>query len=220
METAIPLALWYLAFIFALTVHEWAHAWTANKCGDPTARLMGRMTLNPFPHIDPVGTVIIPLLGGFLGGMSLFGWGKPVPVNPSNLRGGSRDDVLVSLAGPFSNIVTAVVTLLLIKLMIVAKINCLGDVFPQFLFNLTMVSVSLAFFNILPIPPLDGSHVLRHLLPHNGRRLFDQLAQHGWILLLLFINVPWLYKPYFTLVWNLVDAVFMRFLGFGLKGGN
>jgi len=194
----------YFILIFIITVHEWAHAWTANKCGDPTARLMGRMTWNPIPHLDIFGTVLIPLVMIFFSpGIALLGWGKPVPVNPNNFRRLSRDDVLVSLAGPVSNIVITVAALLLIRLALLTGSE-MGTMAAQvILFPLAMISLFLGVFNLLPIPPLDGSHLLRPFLGFNGRQLYDRFAQYGFFILLVIINIGIL-----TPVFRFVEVVF------------
>lgn len=182
--------IWYILLVFVITVHEWAHAWAADRCGDPTARLMGRMTWNPLPHMDMFGTVLIPLIMLFipLSGISLIGWGKPVPVNPRNFRHYSFDDVLVSLAGPISNIIMTLTALLLIRIAVLS-----GTDFGHLAVNLilqpmALMAFFLAFFNLLPIPPLDGSHLVRSMLGYQGRQLFDRISQYGFIILLVLIN--------------------------------
>jgi Zn-dependent protease len=144
-----------------LTFHEYGHAWTAWKCGDDTARLQGRVSLNPVVHIDPIGTVALPLLMIFLpgAGQFLIGWAKPVPVNHSNLNKPNRDDILVTLAGPGMNV------LLAIFLMAGAKLGLLIHSGPltEYFVAAAYLSLILCFFNLIPIPPLDGSHVLRVL---------------------------------------------------------
>ena len=186
----------YISLLFIISVHEWAHAWTANKCGDPTAKFLGRMTWNPLAHIDMIGTVIIPLIGIFgpllAGGLpiALVGWGKPVPVNPNNYRNHVRDDVLVSLAGPASNIVLTIAVLLLVKILSYSNIEVFGLLMGHVLLPMAQLSFFLAFFNLIPFPPLDGSHLLRPLLGYQGRQILDQLSAHGFIIILIFINTP------------------------------
>jgi len=186
----------YIILLFVISVHEWAHAWTANKCGDPTARLLGRMTWNPIAHISMVGTVIIPLIG-ILGpalGMGLpfaiVGWGKPVPVNPNNYGNYVRDDVLVSLAGPLSNIVITIVALIIVKILTFMHGELVMLIIRDILFPLAQLSFFLAFFNLIPFPPLDGSHILRPLLTYNGRKILDKMSAYGFIILIIFINTP------------------------------
>jgi len=189
-------AITYISLVFVISVHEWAHAWTADKCGDPTARFLGRMTWNPLPHLDMIGTVIIPLIGIlgplFAGGLpiALIGWGKPVPVNPNNFRNYVRDDVLVSAAGPVSNVVITVVALVIIRVLMLTNIEVVHLAAFKVLYPLAHLSLFLAFFNLIPIPPLDGSHLIRPLLSFNARQVFDKMAAYGFILILVFVNLP------------------------------
>jgi len=183
--------LQYLILVFAITVHEWAHAWSANRCGDPTARHLGRMTLNPIAHMDLIGTVLLPLFSIFMpGGVALLGWGKPVPVVPANFHKPTRDDVLVSLAGPLSNLVTTVVALGLIRVLLLVPGELANNGIVYFLYPLAGLSFFLAFFNLLPMPPLDGSHLLRAALNYEGRQVFDRIAGFGFVILIVLINTP------------------------------
>jgi len=211
--TLLSLAVNYMIIVLIITVHEWAHAWMANRCGDPTARYLGRMTLNPLPHLDILGTVILPLLmiSGALGGVGILGWGKPVPVNPSNFNHYRRDDILVSMAGPVSNIIMTLLALALLRF-----VGMVPSVYGEtartlFLEPLARISFMLAFFNLLPVPPLDGSHVLRHMLGWHAQQFYDRLGQYGFILLLVFINTP-LSDWYFNIV-GYVYAVFAVVIG-------
>src|SRR3989338_1902067 len=148
---------WLLAIFYGITVHEFAHAWAAVSQGDDTPRLAGRLTLNPLAHVDLFGLLMLVFVG--------FGWGKPVPVNPYNLKHGKKSDNLVSLAGIGFNLISIIVFGLLFK----GVVNYLDlgpdNLLVNFLFMLMMVNLVLAVFNIIPIPPLDGSHVLFNLLP-------------------------------------------------------
>lgn len=150
--------IFYIELVVLLIFHEFAHAWVAHKCGDDTARLQGRLSLNPVVHIDPIGTVLFPLLMIFspLGGY-LIGWAKPVPVNLANLRFPLRDDVLIALAGPAMNLLLAVV---LVGFARIAALFGASEV-TLVLLDSASLSLLLCFFNLIPIPPLDGSHVLR-----------------------------------------------------------
>lgn len=192
--------IWYFLLVFIITVHEWAHAWSANKCGDPTARLMGRMTWNPLPHMDIIGTVAIPLLMLIMpGGISLIGWGKPVPVNPNNFRHHTRDDVIVSFAGPASNFIMTLTALLLMRIALISNTE-FGVHAAQFILHpLAMMSFFLGFFNLIPLPPLDGSHLLRPLLGFKARQVFDQISRYSFIILLVMINLNVL-DPFFKIV--------------------
>ncbi len=183
--------LQYLILVFAVTVHEWAHAWSANRCGDPTARHLGRMTLNPIAHMDLIGTVLLPLFSIFMpGSVALLGWGKPVPVMPGNFRHPTRDDVLVSLAGPLSNVVTTVAALALIRVLLLVPGELANNSIVYFLYPLAGLSFFLAFFNLLPMPPLDGSHLLRAALSYEARQVFDRIAGFGFVILIVLINTP------------------------------
>jgi len=185
----------YLGLIVLLTFHEFAHAWTAEKCGDDTARLQGRCSLNPGVHIDPIGTVLLPLMMIFLplfagnGGatMSRFmiGWAKPVPVNPYNLRNPRLDDILVSMAGPAMNLVLA------IALVALARVGVALNLHDVTILCLRMASLSLllCFFNLIPIPPLDGSHVLRNL-SGMSYDTYWQFSRFGFIAVIIVLQIP------------------------------
>jgi Zn-dependent protease len=186
-----------VAFVFAISVHESAHAWMANLRGDPTARMLGRITLNPIKHIDPVGTVLLPLVAA-LTGLRLLGWAKPTPVNPRNFRNPVLDDVLTSVVGPVSNIAvasSATALLLMIKLTSSAGRAAVYDPLRTqsplgalcvLLFEFVEINVLLAVFNLIPIPPLDGSHVLRHFLPESVRQVYDMAGLIGLVALIYF----------------------------------
>jgi Zn-dependent protease len=187
-----------IVFVFAISVHEAAHAWMANLCGDPTARMLGRITLNPIKHIDPVGTILLPLVAKITG-LTVLGWGKPTPVDPRNFRHHVRDDILTSVVGPISNLAVATVAVLVLGL--IKKVSPLGEqiIFGEapesssflvplclLLYEAMVINVVLAVFNLIPVPPLDGSHVLRHFLPPQALRVYDTVGMFG-----LFILVFW-----------------------------
>lgn len=187
-STAIINALiQYLGLVVLLTFHEYGHAWMASKCGDDTARDQGRCSLNPLVHLDPIGTVLLPLLMLFLPGAGRFlvGWAKPVPVNAANLRNPRLDDILVSLAGPWMNL------LLAIALMGLARLGV--AVHSESLFELgamtAQLSLLLCFFNLIPIPPLDGSHVVRSLVGISYETYW-QFARYGFIAVILVLQIP------------------------------
>lgn len=171
-----PLAFALLAgsLVLCLTIHEFAHAITADRLGDPTPRMQGRVTLNPLSHLDPVGTLALLLLG--------FGWGKPVMFDPYNLQNPRRDTVLIALAGPASNIILAFV------LMVISAIAGIDSIVLQFLISINII---LAAFNLIPIHPLDGGKILSGLLPPALAEEYDDILYHygTWILLLLVF--PW-----------------------------
>jgi Zn-dependent protease len=162
-----------VGLVLAISVHEFAHAWTADHLGDPTPRSLDRVTLNPLAHLDPIGTLMILFIG--------FGWGKPVTFDPYNLENPKKDTLLISLAGPVSNI-------------ILASILSVGIVFVPFLsqalVQIIFLNVMLAIFNLVPIAPLDGSKILSGLLPHRQAIEYDQLMRRYGTLILLFLIIP------------------------------
>lgn len=168
------------AILFALTVHEYFHAWTALRFGDPTARDMGRLTLNPMAHLSLMGTLMM-FLSGFR-----FGWAKPVPVNPMNLNNPRVAEVWISAAGPLSNLGLAFIFGSLFRLTVFLEFN-MPDGAYMFLFFSVMINVSLAFFNLIPLFPLDGSHILRNLMPHEYSHHFDKLEQFAPFILIFLI---------------------------------
>lgn len=196
-----------IVFLFAISFHESAHAWMANRCGDPTARMLGRISLNPLRHIDPFGTVILPLIALYYH-IPALGWAKPTPVDPRNFRHQVRDDILTAVVGPISNFVVAggalffLIAIGLTSHLGAGIINIIPSVFPGRLevlanqtnsllmpisllaYELMLINIVLAVFNLIPVPPLDGSHVLRHFLPDQVRRAYDTV---GWIGLIALI---------------------------------
>jgi Zn-dependent protease len=220
-----------VAFIFAISVHESAHAWMANLRGDPTARMLGRITLNPIKHIDPVGTVLLPLIAAFTG-FPMLGWAKPTPVNPRNFQNPVLDDILTAVVGPISNF--AVVSLATIVLAVIALISQLGRqiihllplAYPNhidmlasqttsvlmpitlFIYEVGIINIVLGVFNLIPVPPLDGSHVLRHFLPGPAQSVYDTV---GWLglMALVFLGGGILGRLIFPFI-NVFDAVVVR----------
>ena len=172
LSIAIPLGI----VLLALTIHEAAHAWTADKLGDPTARLLGRVSLNPIVHIDPIGTILLPLLAAF-SGLPIIGWAKPVPVNIGRLRQPRRDFMVVAAAGPISNLLQAVVAALVVHLLLP------GGILPDVLRAAVTINIFLALFNLIPVPPLDGGNVLAGLLPNSAANLFVRMQPFGFLIL-------------------------------------
>jgi Zn-dependent protease len=191
-SSAIVIAVFtFILLLFSLSVHESAHAWTASRLGDQTARMLGRVSLNPMDHVDPIGTLLLPaimifgpLFGFNMFGGFLFGWAKPVPIISRNFRNFKRDDMLVSLAGPASNLMLAFIAFLGFAVVLFSEGHLPEGVSPsstqqslELLCNLAMqLNLTLCIFNLLPIPPLDGSHVLRNILPYGAVRVFDQIS--------------------------------------------
>jgi Zn-dependent protease len=193
-----------IAFLFAISVHESSHAWMANLRGDPTARMLGRISLNPIRHIDPVGTLLLPAVA-MLFHVPVLGWAKPTPVDPRNFKNPMLDDILTAVVGPISNFVVAscaVLILVFVKFAspmgreIVFGIlqgSSFADTdsflvpFCKLMFEFMLINVVLGVFNLIPVPPLDGSHVLRHLLPAGMLRAYDMVGTYG-LLILVFLG--------------------------------
>jgi len=213
--------IFFVGFLFvipALTMHEYAHAWMANRLGDPTARMMGRLSMNPLRHIDPIGTVAMPI--GllvisvlFTGIPFTFGWAKPVPFNPRYLKDPKRDTALVGLAGPAVNVLLAAISgfvLMLMRVIDSSLVFVFSQSQPGMVVALTPIAMMigffcyinliLCFFNLLPIPPFDGSRVVQKFLTGNARHVYGQLEQYGMFIILALIFVP-------------------RMMGFDLIGG-
>jgi Zn-dependent protease len=180
--------------LFAITVHEAAHAWTASKLGDPTAAALGRASLNPLVHIDPFGTIIFPLLLILLSGGKgpVFGWAKPVPYNPYNLRHPKKGGLWISFAGPISNILTAGAAVLIFRFLRlfgarITDVSALSrplEGLSVILLFTALINIALAVFNLIPIPPLDGSGVLTGLLSERAAAKYEKIRPYGFLLLL------------------------------------
>lgn len=194
--------IFYLILLSSLCIHEWAHAWTAEKLGDSTPRSMGRVTLNPAAHIDPIGTVIFPLACIFLipGGL-LFGWAKPVPFDPRAFKHPGRGSVIVAMAGPFSNAAIAFVAAILGH-----QLYSINPKTVEIFGWIVFLNVILMTFNLLPIPPLDGSHLMRHL---TGMRdeTYIQFSRWGGLILLAIILIP----PLRQILGNLIMIALVPF---------
>ena len=216
-ELANGAAMW-MCLVALLSFHEFGHAWAAHKCGDDTARLMGRMTINPVVHIDPIGTVLfpwalilLPMMGLALP-IAIFGWAKPVPVNPSNYGNLKRDDIFVSMAGPAMNVLLAILLMVTYRIAIELPIDLSEGAVVHKLPLVAFISMILCMFNLIPIPPLDGSHVMRHLVGMS-EETYMQIAQFGFIILLIAINIfpqlfDWVGKASFGAI-QLMEKILM-----------
>ncbi len=178
--------------IFSIVLHEVAHGWMAQREGDPTAAMLGRLTLNPLPHIDPVGSILVPAVMLLMPGGFIFGWAKPVPVNPRNFRNYKRGDILVSLAGVAVNFLLAIgFALLLAAAVWGARLMPGGGATWQLVMEMArfgiLINLVLMLFNLLPIPPLDGSHVMYHLLPPRAALRYREMGRYGMLIVLAFL---------------------------------
>ncbi|HMG46185.1 MAG TPA: site-2 protease family protein [Allosphingosinicella sp.] len=185
-------ATWLVPLVFAIVLHEIAHGWVANAFGDPTARRKGRLSLNPLRHVDPVGTVVLPLLLA-VSGAPVFGWAKPVPVVAHRMRNPRFHMILVALAGPGMNLLLAVLAALALALLVwAAPANGIGWAFLYLnLANFLVINIFLAVFNLLPIPPFDGGHVVEGLLPRPLAAHYAKLRRFGFpLLIFLLVLLP------------------------------
>lgn len=184
-EIIYKIAVWAIPVLFAITLHEVAHGWVANKLGDSTAKMLGRLTPNPIKHIDPVGTIAMPLIMLVLQTGFMFGWAKPVPVNTRNFKNPRRDMAIVAVAGPLANLIMAVFWVFVIKL----SLTSLGDSSIAQGFRAmgeagVIINLILFAFNLIPIPPLDGGRILSNFLPASASDMLDQIEPYGFFIII------------------------------------
>jgi Zn-dependent protease len=203
--------------MLAISVHEMAHGYMAFRKGDFTAKLMGRVTLNPIKHIDPVGTVLVPIMLAFSGTGILFGWAKPVPVSSQNFKSPRKDNAIVSLAGPASNFLLAAALALIFRLLLlvfgysaIMSSAVLKPLAFMIIFGIR-ISVVLGVFNLIPVHPLDGSHIVQGLLPAQQARVYSRHERYGFIILLvlLFTGILWrVIGPFYAVIVHLIGSLF------------
>lgn len=202
--------------LFSVVIHELAHGWTALKLGDPTAKAMGRLTLNPIPHIDLVGSILVPMFSLFVAGQIFIAWAKPVPVNPMNFSNYRRDDILVSVVGPLSNFVLAFIcTIAFIIVGFVSPLFVgLNPIFEQgfnFLLNMfaggITLNIVLAVFNLIPIPPLDGSHVVAAMLPDEMSERYQRIGFFGIFIIIILMR----WAPFHFLFSKIISILIFPF---------
>ncbi len=196
-----------VAFLFAISLHEAAHAWTADRCGDPTAKMLGRITLNPLRHIEVIGSIVLPLIG-LISNIGFIGWARPTPVEPRNFKRPVLDDILVTVAGPASNLLLVLIFGVILKgLTIYHRTHPLPDSLEPLLYlsgAVVFINILLFVFNLLPIPPLDGSHVIRHFLSPGALQVYDSIGTYG---LMLFFIISW----YFNILGVLIRPLNIAF---------
>ena len=205
-----------VVLLLAISAHEAAHAWMSNRFGDDTALLLGRVTLNPVAHTDPIGTLLIPIVGFVLGSaggpnIPLIGWGKPTPVNPLRWRNKDMANVMVSIAGILANLFLAICGFIAIKVLLHTgwwfETGSLQEPIRLFLQMLLTMNISLAVFNLLPFPPLDGSKILETFLPASAQPMLAMMEQYGFIILMVLIYVGFfsaIIRPIMTIVYYLL----------------
>jgi Zn-dependent protease len=216
-EQLIPqLVIYMVVLLLAISAHEAAHAWMSNRFGDDTALLLGRVTLNPVAHTDPIGTLLIPIVSFVLGSaggpnIPLIGWGKPTPVNPLRWRNKDLANVMVSAAGIMANLFIAICAFTIIKVLLMTgwwfTEGSLQEPVELFLRMLLTMNISLAVFNLLPFPPLDGSKILETFLPESAQPALQLMEQYGYIILMLLIYVGFfgaIIRPIMSLVYYLL----------------
>lgn len=193
--------------IMSVVIHEVSHGYAASMLGDQTARYQGRLTLNPLKHLDFVGSFLVPTMSYLLGGF-IFGWAKPVPYNPYNLKPGRWSEALVAIAGPTTNLTMAIIFGLFLRLGIASGSSWAGPAFIDIVSIVVFINILLAIFNLVPIPPLDGSKLLFAFFPDKMFQLRAFFERYGFILILLFIFFLWQYiLPVITFLFSLITGI-------------
>ncbi|MDR1057308.1 MAG: site-2 protease family protein [Coxiellaceae bacterium] len=206
------ISVWVLPMIFAITVHEVSHGYVAYLLGDKTARILGRLTLNPIKHIDVIGTTIVPLILLLLGGV-ILGWAKPVPINSHNLRKPRRDLALIAAAGPLSNFMMMIIWAGFAKVATILLAKDFPGALAMCMMGVAGISINLMLMvlNLLPIPQLDGGHVLSSLLPRSIANQYDRLAPYGFYILLILLAlgvINFVTQPIIKFLYSLVILIF------------
>ncbi len=211
MHKILLIIIQFAVVLFAISVHESAHGWMANKFGDPTAKLQGRITLNPIAHIDLIGTIIFPIFLAIIGA-PVFGWAKPVMVNPYNLKNPRKDGMFISAAGPVSNIISGfvgIVLFLILRSFGIVSLYTGGaiEVLSYILYFFIIINIFLAIFNLIPVPPLDGSGIIEGLLHNEALEMYLKIKPYGFLILLIII-----YTKVLNIIANPIMSIVNRIL--------
>ena len=211
MHKILLIIIQFAVVLFAISVHESAHGWMANKFGDPTAKLQGRITLNPIAHIDLIGTIIFPIFLAIIGA-PVFGWAKPVMVNPYNLKNPRKDGMFISAAGPVSNIISGfvgIVLFLILRSFGIVSLYTGGaiEVLSYILYFFIIINIFLAIFNLIPVPPLDGSGIIEGLLHNEALEMYLKIKPYGFLILLIII-----YTNVLNIIANPIISIVNRIL--------
>lgn len=196
-----------IVLIYSAIIHEYMHGWMAERLGDDTAKDAGRLTLNPIPHIDPIGSLLLPFILISTGAHFVFGWAKPVPFNPNNLRDRIYGGAKVAAAGPFANLIVAIFFGLLLRIILITQPSFVNQTMFDFMVIIVQINLLLMIFNLVPIPPLDGSKILMPFLPYNWKISFLKMEQYGFIMVLAFVMVG------FPLIIPVINFLFRLIVG-------
>jgi len=205
-------ATWILPILLAITLHEYAHGWAASKLGDNTAKMLGRLTINPIKHIDPIGTLLIPALLLLVSAPFLFGYAKPIPVNAKNLKDPRKDMALVAIAGPLANLAMAFMWGMIILLGMNFSDPAIAKGIVQMSYNGILINVVLMVLNLLPLPPLDGGRVLAGIVPRNMANMLDKIEPYGFFILigLLMIGaLDYILSPFISPITGFILSIFI-----------